>query len=88
VRTSGCLWEAFRDELRTQHDDERGNLMICAFVRGNPFIDLHGRRIATIVDSSGSNQQTGFSSLRVAAAKAFIDRIITKDEANPRMQAR
>jgi Mg-chelatase subunit ChlD len=73
-------WKDFRDTLRSWHGVEKGNLMICALVRDNPLKDCYGRKIAIVVDSSGSNTWTDPSNLRVKAAKGLNGKLTTKDK--------
>ncbi|KAF1960389.1 hypothetical protein CC80DRAFT_590645 [Byssothecium circinans] len=74
-------WKNFRDELRIQHGTEKSNLIICAMVRDDPAKDCRNRKIAIVVDSSGSNTITDPSNLRIRAAKDFNAKLLTVAQA-------
>ncbi|KAH7333298.1 hypothetical protein BKA65DRAFT_460002 [Rhexocercosporidium sp. MPI-PUGE-AT-0058] len=76
-------WTLFKENLRTEHGSEDGNTMICAITRDNPLKDCYGRRIALVIDSSGSNTITDPSNLRITAAQQFNAKLITKASAGP-----
>jgi Mg-chelatase subunit ChlD len=79
IRDSRRQWELLRREIRSRYGQERGNLMICALVRDNPAQDCCGRKIAIVIDSSGSNTWTDPSNLRIEAAKSFNSHLRTVD---------
>lgn len=68
------LRSALQDELN--YGPTRGNRIICALTRDEPD-DCQGRKIALVIDSSGSNLETDPSNLRIAAAKEFNKNLIT-----------
>jgi hypothetical protein len=75
-------WLNFRYALRKEHGAQRANMMICALTRDDPVKDCQGRKVAIVIDSSGSNAWTDPSNLRIAAAKSFNDKLVTKAEAS------
>ena len=81
VADSKARWKNFRDELQTQHGPEKANLLICALVRDYPAKHCRNRKIAIVVDSSGSNQDTDPANFRISAAKAFNAKLTTAAQA-------
>ncbi|PSN67720.1 hypothetical protein BS50DRAFT_347821 [Corynespora cassiicola Philippines] len=71
-------WQQFRDALRSEHGAEKGNLMVCALVRDDPIKDCRNRKIAIVVDSSGSNLDTDPRDLRIQAAVNLNSKLLTK----------
>ena len=76
-------WADLADEIVRTYGSAKGNLMICAIAKDNPLRDCTGRMIVIAVDSSGSNQETDPGNLRIAAARAFNDALISEAEAKP-----
>ncbi|KAI9785908.1 MAG: hypothetical protein M1839_008174 [Geoglossum umbratile] len=76
-------WADFRAELVSRYGPAQASLMVCALTRDHPWKDCVGRKIALVIDSSGSNQDTDPSNLRIAAAQEFDATLITKDAAGP-----
>ncbi len=76
-------WQSMRDELVHRYGATRGNLIACAIERDDPVRDCQGRDIAIVIDSSGSNQDTDPSNLRIAAGIQFNESLVTRDEAGP-----
>ncbi|KAF2474431.1 uncharacterized protein BDR25DRAFT_392099 [Lindgomyces ingoldianus] len=74
-------WKNFRDELKRQHDPEKAALIICAMVRDDPAKDCRNRKLAIVVDSSGSNSWTDPSNLRIQAARDFNAKLTTAAQA-------
>lgn len=74
-------WEDLRQQLLSAYGPQRGALMICAITRDDPVKDCQGRRLAIVIDSSGSNEETDPSGLRVAAGLAFNASLHTEAEA-------
>ncbi|MDA0161269.1 hypothetical protein OM076_13410 [Solirubrobacter ginsenosidimutans] len=54
----------------------QGKLMICALRRDDPVAACSGRRIAIVIDSSGSNLDTDPANLRIAAGQELNQRLI------------
>lgn len=81
VRDSKNQWDNFRREVRLQYGAERGNLILCALVRDDPVKDCRNRKIAIVVDSSGSNSWTDPSNLRIQVAKDFNSKLTTYAQA-------
>jgi len=76
-------WRDFRAELALQYGARRSSLMICALTRDDPITSCQGRKMAIVIDSSGSNFNTDPSNLRIAASKAFNSMLITDANAGP-----
>ncbi|KAH8646501.1 hypothetical protein BGZ60DRAFT_553823 [Tricladium varicosporioides] len=74
-------WTFFRDALRLEYGASKGNLMICSLVRDDPLKDCYGRRIAIVVDSSGSNTWTDPTNQRIKAAIALAKTLTTSANA-------
>jgi hypothetical protein len=74
-------WAALRAEIVRVNGPKRGNLMICALTRDDPLNDCQGRKLAIVVDSSGSNTQTDPGNLRSGAAADFNAGLISAAEA-------
>jgi len=74
-------WEDLRQQIVTAYGPQRGALMICAITRDDPVKDCQGRRLAIVIDSSGSNEETDPSGLRVAAGLAFNASLVTEADA-------
>jgi hypothetical protein len=74
-------WQHFRAELRSRYGPLRAGLMICALRSDHPLNSCQGRRIAVVVDSSGTNKATDPSNLRIAAAKAFTSVLVDQERA-------
>jgi len=74
-------WRTFRDALVDTHGDVKGSRIICALTRDDPIKDCNGRKIGIVVDSSGSNQDTDPSNLRISAATQINAQLITADRA-------
>jgi hypothetical protein len=64
-------WADLRAEIIRLHGPRQGGLIICALTRDLPMRDCEGRRIAIVIDSSGSNTTTDPGNLRLAAAAQF-----------------
>jgi hypothetical protein len=71
-------WSDFRAELVSAHGAKRASRMVCALVRDQPWKDCTGRKIALVIDSSGSNKKTDPGFLRIAAAQAFAATLVTE----------
>lgn len=71
-------WEDLRQQILTAYGPRRGALIVCAITRDDPVKDCQGRRLAIVIDSSGSNEETDPSGLRVAAGAAFNSSLITQ----------
>jgi hypothetical protein len=76
-------WGDFRAELVSRFGPKRASRMICALVKDKPWKDCTGRKIALVIDSSGSNKETDPSGLRIAAAQAFAATLVTEASAGP-----
>jgi len=76
-------WADFRAELEIEYGARRASLMICALTRDDPVKSCQGRKVAIVIDSSGSNTETDPSNLRIAAAQAFNSMLITEADAGP-----
>ena len=74
-------WADFRAGLVERYGPKRAGLMVCAMTKDYPWQDCSGRKIALVIDSSGSNQETDPSFLRVDAAKQFANTLVTADSA-------
>ena len=68
-------WTNFRHELQLHYGAAKANIIICVFVRDHPEKDCRNRKIAIVIDSSGSKIDTDPSSLRIQAAKNFNARL-------------
>ena len=55
--------------------------MICAITRDDPLKSCTGRRVAIVIDSSGSNTETDPSNLRIVAGQALNAGLISQAEA-------
>ena len=75
-------WSDFRTALQALYPRDASR-MICALTRDDPLHTCHGRRIAITIDSSGSNTDTDPGNLRVDAAIALNDGLLSKAEAGP-----
>ncbi|MGE0025607.1 MAG: VWA domain-containing protein [Thermoleophilia bacterium] len=76
-------WSDLRTEIVRVNGPARGNLIVCALTRDDPLKDCQGRKLAIVVDSSGSNQTTDPSNLRIRAAAAFNAALVSAAEAGP-----
>ncbi|KAM5344283.1 hypothetical protein ACJ41O_012820 [Fusarium nematophilum] len=76
-------WSDFRAELVSLYGPKRASRMICSLVKDHPWKDCTGRKIALVIDSSGSNKDTDPGYLRVAAAQAFAATLVTEAAAGP-----
>ena len=81
-------WADWRAEIAlsqgaTPQGARRAALIICAMTRDNPVRDCQARKLAIVVDSSGSNTTTDPQNLRVAAAARFNASLITAAAAGP-----
>jgi hypothetical protein len=57
--------------------------MVCALTRDHPWRDCTGRKIGLVIDSSGSNQETDPSNLRITAAQEFDATLVTEATVGP-----
>jgi hypothetical protein len=71
-------WSDLRQRITDEYKDQ-APLIICALTRDDPVKDCTGRKLAIVVDSSGSNQITDPSGLRIAAAQQFNETLRTKE---------
>ncbi len=71
IRDSRRQWADYRAELILRYGAQRGNLMICALTRDDPVTACQGRKVAIVIDSSGSNATTDPGNRRIAAAQTF-----------------
>ena len=76
-------WADFRAGLVERYGSKRAGLMVCAMTKDYPWRDCSGRKIALVIDSSASNQETDPSFLRVDAAKQFAETLVTADSVGP-----
>ncbi|KAM7206386.1 hypothetical protein V8F20_002735 [Naviculisporaceae sp. PSN 640] len=77
-------WRNFRDTIIEEHGEVKGARIICALTRDDPMKDCNGRKVGIVVDSSGSNSWNDPGNLRIAAAQAINEALVTQDEAtNP-----
>jgi Ca2+-binding RTX toxin-like protein len=76
-------WADLRAEIVRLNGPKRGNLMVCALTRDDPLRDCQGRKLAIVVDSSGSNTQNDPANLRITAAAAFNAGLTSAAEAGP-----
>jgi hypothetical protein len=76
-------WSDFRAELVSRYGPKQASLMVCALTRDEPWKDCTGRKIALVIDSSGSNTETDPSGLRVTAAKELDATLISDADAGP-----
>ncbi|EXL47818.1 hypothetical protein FOCG_10333 [Fusarium oxysporum f. sp. radicis-lycopersici 26381] len=76
-------WSDFRAQLVSEYGPKRASRMICALVSDHPWKDCTGRKIALVIDSSGSNKETDPGDLRIAAAQAFTATLVTEAAAGP-----
>lgn len=74
-------WEDLRQQILSAYGPTRGALMICALTRDDPVKDCQGRKLAIVIDSSGSNEETDPGGLRIAAGEAFNSSLLTEAEA-------
>jgi len=81
VADTRARWKNFRDELHAQHGPEKANLLVCAMIRDYPAKYCRNRKIAIVIDSSGSNLDTDPANLRISAAKLFNARLTTAAQA-------
>jgi hypothetical protein len=73
-------WGDLRQQLLSAYGPRRGALIVCAITRDDPVKDCQGRRLAIVIDSSGSNEETDPSGLRVAAGIAFNSSLTSQAE--------
>lgn len=71
IRDTRRQWSDYRSELIVRYGAQRGNLMICALTRDDPVTSCQGRKVAIVIDSSGSNTTTDPGNRRIAAAQIF-----------------
>jgi hypothetical protein len=76
-------WMDFRNSLVVSYGAKKANLMVCALTRDSPWKDCTGRKIALVIDSSGSNQDTDPTGLRITAARDFNSQLVTAASAGP-----
>jgi len=77
-------WRNFRDTIIEKHGEVKGARIICALTRDDPKEDCNGRKVAIVVDSSGSNSWTDPGNLRITAAQSINSALVTSDQAtNP-----
>ncbi|KAH7397132.1 hypothetical protein BKA66DRAFT_594409 [Pyrenochaeta sp. MPI-SDFR-AT-0127] len=76
-------WSDFRAQLVATYGPKRAGRMVCSLVRDQPWKDCTGRKIALVIDSSGSNKQTDPGFLRIAAAQAFVSTLVPEAGASP-----
>lgn len=81
-------WADWRSEIvlsqgATPAGARRAALIICAMTRDNPVRDCQARKLAIVVDSSGSNQTTDPRNLRIQAAAQFNASLVTAAAAGP-----
>jgi hypothetical protein len=81
-------WADWRAEIilaqgSTPAGARRAALMICAMTRDNPVRDCQGRKLAIVVDSSGSNTTTDPDNLRIEAAAQFNASLVSAATAGP-----
>ncbi|KAK0668785.1 hypothetical protein QBC41DRAFT_337333 [Cercophora samala] len=74
-------WRNFRNRLVEIHGEEKGARIVCALTRDDPEKECNGRKVAIVVDSSGSNDWTDPNNLRIAAARAINEELISQAEA-------
>lgn len=74
-------WRDLRQEIVSAYGPARGSLMVCALTRDDPVKDCQGRTIGLVIDSSGSNTTTDPGNLRITAAAAFNDGLVSTAEA-------
>jgi hypothetical protein len=74
-------WDALRDALQDTYGATRANRTICALTHDDPKATCEGRRIALVIDSSGSNRETDPQGVRVAAATLVNDELTSNAEA-------
>jgi hypothetical protein len=79
-------WSDLAAEIVSTYGATKGNLMVCAISHDDPLKDCTGRRIVIVVDSSGSNTSTDPGNLRISAAQAFNEQLISAAEAGPGQQ--
>jgi hypothetical protein len=63
-------WKALRAEIQTANP-KTSSLIICAITHDDPIKDCTGRKLAIVIDSSGSNTVTDPGGLRIAAGRSF-----------------
>jgi hypothetical protein len=73
-------WKDFRDALIQTYGQTRGKAMICALTRDKPWEDCNGRAFAVVIDSSGSNQDTDPSNLRITAGQQFVASLVSAND--------
>ena len=76
-------WRDFRAELVSKYGTKQASLMVCALTRDKPWKDCTGRKLALVIDSSGSNTETDPSRLRVTAAKELSGTLVTEATVGP-----
>ncbi|KAK4170701.1 hypothetical protein QBC36DRAFT_250813 [Triangularia setosa] len=74
-------WRHFRNRLVEIHGEEKGARIVCALTRDDPEKECNGRKVAIVVDSSGSNDWTDPNNLRITAARAINEELISQAEA-------
>ena len=74
-------WADFRAALQSEYGPKKASIMICALTKDFPWKDCTGKKIALVIDSSGSNQDTDPSNLRIAAADSFRSTLVTAADA-------
>lgn len=72
-------WADLRNEILARYP-KRGALMVCAMTRNDPTTECQGLSVAIVIDSSGSNEWTDPSDLRIAAGEAFNSSLVTQGE--------
>ena len=77
IKDTKRQWLYLRDAIRKEYEAQQANLIICALTRDDPVKSCQGRKIAIVIDSSGSNQETDPSNLRIAAAQSFNNMLTT-----------
>jgi Ca2+-binding RTX toxin-like protein len=76
-------WPDFRDELAIKYGPRKANLITCALTHDDPVNDCQGRKVAIVIDTSGSNTTADPNDLRFVAAILFNDRLVSQEEAGP-----
>lgn len=71
-------WKDLRAAIEASYP-KTGALIICALTRDDPIKDCSGRKLAIVIDSSGSNQDTDPGGLRISAGQAFNSTLRTED---------
>ena len=76
-------WTDFRAKLLSLYGPKQASLIVCALTRDQPWKDCTGRKMALVIDSSGSNQETDPSNLRISAAQEFDATLVTEASVAP-----